>query len=343
MENKILRLVALLLSFCSIVKIEYEVYAEENMSPNFTVKANLPDNQSDDVTGYFHVSLASGQNQRLTVDITNTTSEIITVIPTVATATTNSNGVINYKITEDTIDDSLSINFQEISTLSDKEVVLEPFETKTITLLIEMPETAVEGQILGGISFEEERSDQDEESSAMVVNRFSYNIAVMIELGDEIPENELQLNEVFAAQRSGFNFIEANLQNTAERMISSLAVEASIYRIGEDSPIYLSNRTGLKMAPNSNFNFGIDLQETPIQSGEYTILLMIEADDKTYEFEKNFEITTEEASNLNESAVLVETPTDSKLVSIIFYTIGALSLVLIGFTIMKQLKKRKKK
>lgn len=73
----------------------------------------------------------------------------------------------------------------------------------------------------------------------MVVNRFSYNIAVMIELGDEVSENELQLNDVRAAQRSSFNFIEANLQNTAERMISSLAMEATIYRLGEESPYIL--------------------------------------------------------------------------------------------------------
>lgn len=141
----------------------------------------------------------------------------------------------------------------------------------------------------------------------MVVNRFSYNIAVMIELGDEVSENELQLNDVRAAQRSSFNFIEANLQNTAERMISSLAMEATIYRLGEEAPLYISNRTGLKMAPNSNFNYGIDLQQTAIQPEEYTIQLIVEADDKTYEFERNFTITTEEAANLNESAVFVNT------------------------------------
>lgn len=61
------------------------------------------------------------------------------------------------------------------------------------------------------------------------------------------------------------------------------------------------------MAPNSNFNYGIDLQQTAIQPEEYTIQLIVEADDKTYEFERNFTITTEEAANLNESAVFVNT------------------------------------
>lgn len=340
MKNRLLTGIVLFLSLFSFVYGLHEVYAEENMSPNFTVSANLPENQKENVTGYFHIALTPGQDQQLTVDITNTTNEVITVNPSLATATTNSNGVISYKKTSDINDESLSIDFKAISSLSDTEIVLDSFETKTVTLFVELPETAIEGQILGGVSFEEKHSDQNEESSAMIVNRFSYNIAVMIELGDEMPENELQLNEVFADQRSGFNFIEANLQNTAERMISSLAVEATIYRFGEETPLYISNRTGLKMAPNSNFNYGVDLQQTPIQPGEYTIHLMIEADEKNYEFEKAFIVTAEEANHLNESAVLVETPNNSNLIIVISLVSGVLVLI-IGLIVGKKMNKRK--
>lgn len=335
MKNKILLCTVFFLALFSFTQLHHEAYAEENISPNFTVKVNLPENQLADVAGYFHVSLESGQDQLFTVDVTNSTSEVITVIPSLATATTNSNGVINYKETDEAIDESLSINFKDISTLSETEIVLDAFETKQVTLLVEIPDTEIEGQLLGGLSFEEEHYDKNEENLAMVVNRFSYNIAVMIELGDEIPDNELQLNKVFASQRSGFNFIEANLQNSAERMISSLAVEATVYRIGEEKPLYISNRTGLKMAPNSNFNYGIDLQQTPIQPGEYIIQLMIEADEKTYEFEKEFSVTTEEANTLNESAVLVETPNDFRLITIISFMVGAIVLIILGLIIVK--------
>ncbi|MBE9897049.1 DUF916 and DUF3324 domain-containing protein [Enterococcus casseliflavus] len=343
MKNKLLLCTVFFLSLFSFVCRPYEVYAEENMSPNFTVKANLTENQLENITGYFHIASESGQEQQLTVDITNTTNEEITIIPSIATATTNSNGVINYKETEDVLDESLSINFQEISMLSSTKVVLKPFETKELTVHLELPETDVKGQLLGGLSFEEDHSNQNGESSSMVVNRFSYNIAVMIELGQELPENELQLNEVFASQRSGFNFIEANIQNSAERMISSLSVEATVYRLGEETPLYISNRTGLKMAPNSNFNYGIDLQQTPFQPGEYKIQMKIEADDKTYEFIKDFSIATEEANNLNESAVLVEVPGDSKLILIISLAIGIMALIILGLILLKQIKLRKQK
>ncbi|WP_429960162.1 DUF916 and DUF3324 domain-containing protein [Enterococcus sp. AZ012] len=340
MKNRLLMGIVFLLLFFSSVCGLHEVHAEENMSPNFTVNANLPENQLENITGYFHVALTPGQDQHLTVDITNTTNEVITVIPSLATATTNSNGVISYKETGDANDESLLIDFKVISRLSDTEIVLDSFETKTVTIFVEIPEPAIEGQLLGGVSFEEKHSEQNEESSAMVVNRFSYNVAVMIEIGDEMPENELQLNEVFADQRSGFNYIEAKLQNTAERMISSLAVEATISRFGEETPMYISNRTGLKMAPNSNFNYGIDLQQTPIQPGEYTIHLMIEADDKIYEFEKAFMVTSEEANHLNESAVLVETPNNSNLIIVISLASGVLVLI-ICLTVGKKMKARK--
>lgn len=318
MKNKLVSSILFVAILCSLVYIPKEVFAEEtNMSPNFTVNANLPDNQLEDATGYFHLSMQGGQEQQLTVSVSNTTDTVISVSPSLATATTNSNGVINYKDTGKTKDDSLRIDFESISSLDSENIELQPFETKELTIDVKIPETEVEGQILGGISFEEDLSDEPKESSAMVVNRFSYNIAVMIEVGNKMPENELQLNEVFAAQRSGFNFIEVNLQNTAEKMVSSLAVEASIYQIDKEEPIYISNRTGLKMAPNSNFNYGIDLQQTAIKAGDYKIKLSIIADDKTYEFVKDFTITSEEAENLNESAVLIETPTNYTIVYII--------------------------
>lgn len=341
MKNKLVSSILFFAFLCSLFHVQKEVFAEKtNMSPNFTVKANLPDNQLEDATGYFHLSMQGGQEQQLEVSISNTTDTVISVYPSLATATTNSNGVISYKGNGKQQDNSLSIDFESISSLGSENIVLQPLETKSLTIDVKIPETEVKGQLLGGISFEEGLSADKNESSSMVVNRFSYNIAVMIEVGNEMPENELQLNEVFAAQRSGFNFIEVNLQNTAEKMISSLAVDASIYPSGKEEPIYMSNRTGLKMAPNSNFNYGIDLKQTPIKAGDYKIELSIIADDKTYKFEKEFMITTEEANHLNETAVLVETPNDSSLIIVISLAIGVLILI-IGLLAWKKMKAKR--
>jgi len=338
MNNKINKYLFLIILLFSFSQIQNKVYAEENMAPTFTVKANLPDNQEEDVSGYFHLSMISGKTQEVTVDVTNTTDETITVSANIATATTNSNGVLNYQNTEETIDDSVVLNFEDFSLLSENEVILQEFETKTVTLSIKIPETDFEGQILGGISFEEKKPEDEEEQSSMVVNRFSYTIAVMIELGDEMPENEIQLNEIYAAQRSGFNFIELNVQNTTAKLISSLSVEAEIFRYGEETPLYSANRTGLKMAPNSNFNYGIDLQQTPILAADYVAKVTIMADDKRYEFEEMFSITTDEAQHLNESAVLIEVKSNNTFV---YVMISIALAILFGLVVLILIKKYK--
>ena len=67
--------------------------------------------------------------------------------------------------------------------------------------------------------------------------------------------------------------------------------------------------------------------------------MMIEADDKAYEFEKEFKVTAEEANHLNESAVLVETPNNSNLIIVI--SIASVVLVLIlGLIVGKKMKAR---
>ncbi len=320
-----------------------KVYAQEEVSPKFSVNAIMPENQKENISGYFHINMVEKSQQNLMMEISNNTDEALTVLSTLTTATTNSNGVINYKEADTPYDDSLVILFEEISKLSDSIIELQPLETKKLEVAINLPATEFEGQILGGISFEEEIAEDVDESSLMIINRFSYNIAVMIELGNTLPENELNLKTVAASQRAGYNFIEANLQNVAPRFISSMAVEASIYKKNHQEPTYTSTRTGLKMAPNSNFNFGIDLNQTKFETGEYLLYMKITADDQFYEFEKLFEISNEEAKTLNKSAVVAQTSDTKKLPIIIVLGFILNVLIILIYIIVKRRKLYEKK
>lgn len=136
MKNKLVSSILFVAILCSLVYIPKEVFAEEtNMSPNFTVNANLPDNQLEDATGYFHLSMQGGQEQQFTVSVSNTTDTVISVSPSLATATTNSNGVINYKDTGKTKDDSLRIDFESISSLDSENIELQPLKQKNLPLM----------------------------------------------------------------------------------------------------------------------------------------------------------------------------------------------------------------
>ena len=91
-----------------------------------------------------------------------------------------------------------------------------------------------------------------------------------------------------ASQRNYRNHIEANLQNRAVVIVRNMSIQSSIYREGSGTPIYTYDAYELRMAPNSNFNFGIPAGNQPIEAGNYVLKTQVTADEKEYRFEQSF-------------------------------------------------------
>lgn len=63
----------------------------------YYVRAVLPENQIDDNLTYFDLRMEPGKAQTLEVEVVNETNETITVDVAAISASTNRNGVIDYK------------------------------------------------------------------------------------------------------------------------------------------------------------------------------------------------------------------------------------------------------
>lgn len=258
-------------------------------------------------SGYYDLTVVPNEQKEITIRLYNDLDEEIKVNVALTDATTNDNGITSY-LGEEERDATLLIGFSDIATLKNGESILTiPKKGQIdVDITVDIPKEAFDGVILGGIYVSEVVEDTKEhiDEGASVKNNIAYSIGVVLSENDTVVTPEIQLNEVFVEQRNYWNYIISNLQNIKPRIIKELIVEAKIYEKESNQLRYEAVNSTMRMAPHSNFNFGISLENQLFQAGDYTIKIDGTADGEHFSFEKDFTITTQEISILNKNAVL---------------------------------------
>ncbi|OTO09002.1 hypothetical protein A5882_003681 [Enterococcus sp. 4E1_DIV0656] len=306
----------------------------EASAPNFNVQAVLPSSQTNPKVSYFDVTLKPEQEENLGVIITNNTQEEMTLDININTATTNSNGVINYGFSEETPDNTLPIDFSEIATVESPTVTLAAEESRLVEVQVVMPSQSFDGVLLGGITI----SEQTEQGSTQITNRFSYALAVVIHQTDQEVLPKVDLTQVQAEQRNRRNFVVASVQNQTAMILGDVSIEAEVFKQGEDTALFTAVRSDMRMAPSSTLPFGVSTGTKPLEAGIYRMELVMTSGEDKWQFEKEFEITAKEARQLNEQAVNLETD-NTRLYLIITGAVVAILVGIIGWLIYTRRKK----
>ncbi|UOO46390.1 DUF916 and DUF3324 domain-containing protein [Enterococcus casseliflavus] len=296
MQRKIVRLIFLFILFGSWSQLA------EASSPGFSVKAVLPESQTNQQVSYFDITLKPKQEEILKIQVSNHSNEELTLEIDVNTATTNSNGVINYGFSDEEPDESLEINFAEIVDLEERTLKLDPRESRTMEIKVNMPENSFDGILLGGITVSEQMLDTDSQIS----NRFSYSLAVVINQTNNEILPTVDLAKVELENRNSRSFVVGTIQNQAAMILNDVYVEAQVFKKEHDKPIYSEARSDMRMAPNSTLAFGISTGTKPLMAGDYRLKLFVSSGEEEWEFEKYFKISEKEARELNEQAVNLE-------------------------------------
>ncbi|MCO7181203.1 DUF916 and DUF3324 domain-containing protein [Lactococcus formosensis] len=308
----------------------------------FSVQAVIPENQVDKSQSYFDLRMKAGEAQDLLVDMRNDTSEDVTVEVTPNTAITNQNGIVEYNDTKTERDSSLKTGFKDIAT-TEKEVTVPAKSTKQLKVHVQMPKEEYSGTILGGIYFSEKDKDTSKETEdeasqgSQIVNKYAYVIGVQLTENDTPVQAELRLNAVQAQQINYRNVITANIQNYEAAILKDLKIEGKVYEKGGSEVLYSEVKEDLRMAPNSNFDFAISLDNKPFKAGKYTFKGVGKSGDKEWTFEKDFEIKGEESRKYNKEAVSLE-----KNYTWIYILVGVIILAILLVIIVILLKKLKK-
>lgn len=298
-------------------------YADE--VNNFSIQT-LDEDGNVNAQGYYHFDGQPGEKREVSIRIYNASDVAITVKAAVNPASTNENGIPGY-LAEDTYDDSLTHRMDQLVKIDEAKRTIPALGFVTMKVVVLFAEEDWAGDILGGIRFMEEVKNISEQT---VVHEVAYTVGILLNKKDgETVENDLHLKDITTGQRNYRNFIEANIQNSAASIVRNMSVESTVTEKGGKAAIYTYDVYDLRMAPNSNFNFGIPTGERPIKAGDYVLKMRVKADGKEYHFEENFTIAASEARQLNQSAVNIDERTPY-LSYLILGGIGLLILLIIG-------------
>lgn len=315
-----------------------KIVSAEEMS--FSVEAKIPDNQRDKDKTYFDLTVRPGQVQELEVALRNNTDKAVTVLVNANTAITNKNGVIDYSETAPELDSSLKYPFSKLAK-TENEVKLAANESKIIRVKVTIPKESFDGIILGGIHFKQKDSEDKKksESGVQIENKFAYVIGVKLSENDTEIKPELKLFDVKAGQRNYRNVVLANLQNPTARILGKMSIDAKIYTSGSNEVLYQQKQSDLSMAPNSNFDYAVPLNDKAFIAGKYRLTMHVESSGETWDFEKEFEIKADEAEKFNKEAVELEESNNN----LIYFIIGGVILLLIIIALIVWIIIQKKK
>lgn len=308
---------------------------------NFSVNAVIPDNQIDKEKSYFDLKVTPGEKQKLIVKLRNTTDKEIVINPHIQSAKTNKNGVIDYTPNKIKKDDTLKIAMEDIAKVP-KEVTVPPQSEKDLTIEVTMPKDKFDGVILGGIYLKEDTSknkEEDKENDVAIKNEYSYVVALQMRQNDNKVKPMLHMNEVNPETQNARNVIVANIQNSEPMIISKLKIDATVNKKGSKDNLAILKKENLQVAPNSNFNIAVPLEGEKLEAGTYILNMKAESAGKEWQFKKEFSISADKATTMNEKDVTLEKETPTML----YIFLGVAFLIVIAVVIYFIIRRNKRK
>lgn len=340
MKSKILVFITLLIFL--IPNVVLANTTDSGVVP-YSVQANLPENQINDNVSYFDIEMEPGESQDLEVTVYNSSNEELEVNVNNTIASTNSNGIITYDGLEEgeEVHESMKNKFTDISSLDESTVKIPAGEQKVVSLEVNAPDESFDGVILGGLYFTLDPRESDESEGVAIQNRYAYALAVQIrEEGNEnVVEPDLELIDVEPGAINYRTGLSTTFGNLSPKIINT-SFEGSVYREGEDEPLYQNMIEEFIIAPNAQFNFNVMYDNHALEPGDYVFKANVKSEDGEWNFEEEFEVTEEVADEANEEAVELIEEEDNNL-EIILIIIGAAILIILIVILLLMVRKRK--
>lgn len=290
-------------------------------------------------SSYYDLLVTPGDKKQLKVKVYNSSAEPIKVKAEMNDASTNDNGLTSYQKV-DKRDSSLKVAFSDMITTENETLTVKGNSAAVATFDLTVPNKPFKGSVLGGLRFTSEAlGDKKNTKETAVTNKMAYTVAVLLRENDDKHDPKMSLNKVVTEQRNYRNYISANLQNSAPRMIKKLEANAEVYEKGTDKLYYQASKEDMRMAPNSNFLFGISLENQPFKNGDYTMKVTGKADGKPFSFEKDFTIDEKEAEKMNKNAVFVEANPWENIVKYVAMALGFIVLLIIAYILYHRTRK----
>lgn len=293
---------------------------------NFSVNAEIPENQLDKSVGYFDIKLAPGGEQTLHVNLQNDTDQDVRVDVSLANATTNVNGVVEYSPNGQLADPSLKHRLTQLVS-APGDVLVPAHGSSVLDLNVKMPAEAFDGLIAGGITLQEHKEAADahkKQQGLAITNEYAYVLGLVMRQNEQPVAPQLTLKDVVPSQLNYRNVILAQMHNDAATYINKVVVDEVITKKGSKTALYEHHQENMQIAPNSSFDFPLPLEGEKLAAGTYVAQLTVYGNQKDggsftrksgdtpqqflnkWTFEKEFTIKAADAKKLNAKDVTIK-------------------------------------
>lgn len=306
-KNKVIYLVLIIVGTFIISPIT--IFANDSSDKSKTAATNVgfsvtpiqPDTQVDKNISFFYPALEPGINQNLKLQIRNTSDEDLSLDIDFVNAVTGINGNIDYNQKNAKVDESLDYPLSDIVKISNKAITLKSKETKDITISITPKQQSFPGVKLGAIRV---LKHQDKKNQKGIVTNYGYTIGLLA-TEDKKPFNiggDLKYKNTGVKIINGRKTASTVLQNPNPYVIQDLKMTSTLYKKGEKNPYGEKNLENMSVAPNSSFEFPIDLGLKNLEPGKYIVKIHGENDQDSWDWNKEFTVSKSAANKLNKDA-----------------------------------------
>lgn len=248
----------------------------------YTVVPNLPANQHSKNVNYFDVIMKPGQKQSLEVLLRNQKNTPVVIETSFNRARTNDNGAVDYQATKKHPDITLEIDIEQLVTVREKVIKLEPKEEKIVHLDIDMTPDEFEGILAGALHVREKEEatssvTEEDYSSVMVENKVAYSLALVLRQkeGTLLAKPIVKaVNYQSSEKKEDSERLMMTIQNPESEFTDYMSMSVKLYHSSNAAkPIVHKVAHQIRLAPNSQFTYKLPLQEVGVEdkAGKYSV------------------------------------------------------------------------
>ncbi|MDF9825466.1 hypothetical protein M2475_001931 [Breznakia sp. PF5-3] len=302
----------------------------EEPTVSFSVSAIIPDNQIDKELTYFDLLMEPNKEQTIQIVITNTSNEPIIAKTQINAASTGTNGVIAYSI-PGVRDKSMKHSIEDIATIKEAEIEIAANSNKVVDIQLKMPKEKYDGVVLGGIYVtaknKNETKDDSKDEGIEIKNEIAYALGLKLTETKATVEPNINLKAIGPSLEALRTAMKINLQNSEAVIMKNVKIDAQIYKKGSNEVLHSAMSETAEIAPNSNFNFIVDWENETIEPGTYRLKMKVDYEDKSWEWDEEFEVKNDDAKEVNEEAI----NTEEEFPYWILFIVGGIALVAVVY------------
>lgn len=299
----------------------------------------ISENQQDTNRQGFNLLMENDSVATYQIDIDNTTSSEKNIEIAVMNSSTMPAGQIDLTNSKPRLIKDSGVKLTDVTELNQKDLVLPAKSSKQIQFTIKTPKDGLDGILLGSIYFLDKNKNEPEKKNKegmAIHNQVGYATEVMVATSTKQKKANITLDSVTPTAYSGQPALEIPLGNEEGHIIPDLAVTTKIRKAGAKSLLVEDKKTENKVAPKSIFPHQVVISKEKIKPGRYIADISATSEYGTWKWEKEFEVTSKEAKDINSQMIQEEKA------PWLYYAIGgAIFLLLLVFILLVKIRKMK--